>query len=61
MSEPVAAVNASSIAGHTRSEAMMFAWQDTPAPVTWPAYAMQVEPVCAATCPAPSTTATWRE
>ena len=49
MSEPPAAPNASSIAGHTRSVAMMLAWQETPAPVTWPAYAMQVGPVWAAT------------
>ena len=38
----------------------MFAWQDTPSPVTSPAYVMHSPPVKAATRPAASTTATWR-
>ena len=45
VSDPPAALNASSMAGQTRSEAMMLAWQETPSPVTWPAYAMELEPV----------------
>ena len=49
VSGPSAAVKASSIAGHTRSLAMMFAWQETPSPMACPANGMQPEPVCAAT------------
>ncbi len=34
VSEPAAALNASSIAGQTSCDAMMLAWQETPSPLT---------------------------
>ena len=57
----VALHDAYRLAGHTRSETMMFAWQETPWPVTCPAQAMHLGPVWAPTRPAASTTATCRE
>src|SRR6185312_9982622 len=38
----------------------MFAWQETSSPVLWPANGIALEPVCTATRPEASRTATWR-